>query len=331
MSVAPDESERLRTVTTTSPGRRRVGTAKRGIHFFRIDGGAEDGGAPRVIDLRPALQKLGGLPFDDAAAGGRYVVSNDADQCAWVDEVGEICKIRFANVRRNALPQAEAEGELTDLALADNAGICEVSHLSVFPDGIVGIEFNFYGPRPSRLAPYLRRSVGDDCPEFKLEALLRQDVAALLQRKKAVRKLNLNVRRPYIEIIEQADVSLGAALRAAETASHADCVGVYLEPEPYQRRNLDDGILRLLRRLARRSDLRENARVLKATVIDQQTDQAEEIDLLRDELISQKKILRQHDRTRVLLGSDAYAKIEEAYTERRSDLTTAASVSVAQG
>jgi hypothetical protein len=296
-----------------------------------VDGGADDTGVPIAVDLHPALQKVHGLPFSDAATGGRYVTSGDADQCAWIDEVGEICKIRFANVRRNALPQAEAGGELTDLALAEEAGICEVSHLYFFPDGIVGIEFNFYGPRPSRLAPYLRRAVGRDCPEFKLEALLRQDVAELLQRKKAVRKLNLNVRRPYIAVIEEADASLGSALRAAEAASHADCVGIYLEPEPYQRRNLDDGMLGLLRRLAPRTDLRENARTLKATVIDEQTGRAEEVDLLRDELISQKKILRQHDRTRVLLSEDAYAKIEQAYTELRDDLTAAASVIVAPG
>jgi hypothetical protein len=317
-------------VTITSHCRRKADPAKRSIHFFRIDGGADDTGVPIAIDLCPALQKADGLPFRDAATGGRYVTSSDADQCAWIDQVGETCKIRFANVRRNALPQAETGGELTDLALADEAGICEVSHLCTFPDGIVGIEFNFYGPRPSRLAPYLRRAVGDDCPEFKLEALLRQDVAAVLQRKKAVRKLDLNVRRPYIEVVEQANASLGAALRAAATASNADCVGLYLEPEPYQRRNLDGGILGLLRQLAPRADLRENARTLKATVIDQ-ADRAEEIDLLRDELISQKKILRQHDRTRVLLSEDAYAKIEEAYAERQGDLTAAASISVKGG
>jgi hypothetical protein len=316
---------------TSSSRRRRAEPAKRSIHFFRIDGGADESGEPIAVDLHPALQKVGGLPFRDATIGGRYVTSGEADQCAWIDEVGEICKVRFANVRRNALPQAEAGGELTDLSLADEAGICEVSHLCVFPDGIVGIEFNFYGPRPSRLVSYLRRAVGDDCPEFKLEALLRQDVADVLQRKKAVRKLNLKVRRSYIDVIAQADVGLGSALRAAETASHADCVGVYLEPEPYQRRDLDGGMLGFLRWLAPRADLRENARTVKATVIDDQTNRAEEIDLLRDELISQKKILRQHDRTRVLLSSDAYTKIEEAYNERRSDLTAAASVVVAPG
>ena len=90
------------------------------------------------------------------------------------------------------------------------------------------MEFNFYGPRPSRLAPYLQRSVGrEGCPESTLEVLLRQDVAAVLLRKKAVRKLDLSVRRPYIDVIEGANASLGAALRAAETASRADCFASY--------------------------------------------------------------------------------------------------------
>jgi len=315
-------------VTTPSRGRREADVAKRSIYFFRIDGGAGDDGLPIKVDLHPALQKLDGLPFRPVEEGGRYVASGDADQCIWVDSVGEICTIRFANIRRNALPLAEIGGQLSDLDLADEAGIYEVSHLCIFPDGIVGMEFNFYGPRSSRLAPYLRRTVGGDCPEFALEALLRQDVADLLSRKKAVRKLDLSVRQPYIAVIEQANASLGSALRAAETASQADCVGVYLEPEPYQRRNLDGGILDMLRQLVRRSDLRENARTLRATVVDQE-DRTEEIDLLRDELISVKTILRQQGRTRVLLGDDAYAKIIDAHTERLEELSTAASVGIA--
>ena len=201
-------------VTTPSRGRRKADVAKRSIYFFRIDGGAGEDGVPINVDLHPALQKLDGLPFRPAGDGGRYVTSGDADQCVWIDEVGEICKFRFANVRRNALPLAEVGGQLTDLNLADEDGIYEVSHLCIFPDGIAGIEFNFYGPRPSRLAQYLRRAVGEDCPEFTLEALLRQDVAAVLSCKKAVRKLDLSVRRPYINVIEEANASLGSALRA---------------------------------------------------------------------------------------------------------------------
>jgi hypothetical protein len=48
------------------------------------------------------------------------VTSGDADQWIWIDEVGEICKFRFANVRRNALPPAQVGGQLTDLNLTED-------------------------------------------------------------------------------------------------------------------------------------------------------------------------------------------------------------------
>jgi hypothetical protein len=64
---------RVRAVRTPSRDRRRAGTAKRSIHFFRIDGGAADSGPPIDVDLRPALQKVEGLPFRNADEGGRYL------------------------------------------------------------------------------------------------------------------------------------------------------------------------------------------------------------------------------------------------------------------
>lgn len=317
-------------MATPVRGSTRTESVARKIHFFRLDGGIDDTGLRKTVDLQRALKTVNDLSFSSSSSGGRYVLSAEADLCTWVDEVGNTSKLRFAVVRRNALPQTEADGVLTDLELDQNAGLCETSHMCVFPEGIVGVEFNFYGPRASRFPYYLHRIVPSDCPDFSLEALLRQDVVAELARKRAVRKMTLHVRRSYIDVIRSADTSLGAALRAAENASNADCVGIYLEPEPYQRRNLADTILNFIRAMAGRSDLRDNTRTFKATVIDQKTGEADEIDLLKDELISEKKILKQHDRTRVLDSGDAYNKIAEAFDERREDLLAAASVSVAQ-
>src|SRR5260370_33616054 len=107
----------------------------------------------------------------------------------------------------------------------------------------------------------------------------------------AVRKLDLSARHPYIAVIEQANASLGSALRAAETASQADCVGIYLEPEPYQRRNLGGGILEMLRQLARPSDLRENARTRQATV-GRAEDRTQGSALVRAQLVSRSDTLR---------------------------------------
>jgi hypothetical protein len=67
-------------VTTPSRGRRGADTAKRSIHFFRIDGGAADSGVLIDVDLHPALQKLGGLPFRNADNGGRYIPDPSTSQ-----------------------------------------------------------------------------------------------------------------------------------------------------------------------------------------------------------------------------------------------------------
>ena len=62
----------------------------------------------------------------------------------------------FCQIRRTGLPQLEQAGTVSDLKIADNAGLVEAVHVVFFPDNIVGADFNFYGPRLSRLGYYLR-------------------------------------------------------------------------------------------------------------------------------------------------------------------------------
>lgn len=315
-------------MTKRPPRRHRREMASRSIHFFRLDAGAEESGVPAMVDLRSALKRVDELPFE--RSGGRYLARGDARLCMWIESVGRVCRLRFASIRDNALPQVEAKGQLSDLDVAEDAGLCETSHICIFPEGIVGVEFNFYGPRANRFADYVRSLAPDDCPEFVMEALLRQDIAAELERKKAVRALTLRVRRSYIGIVAEANRSLGDAFNAAERASNAECVGIYLEPEPYQRHDLSDSVFGFIKQMVRRSDLHENIREFKVKVVDRETDRATDLDLLRDQLISEKKIFKQHGRTRVLDRDDAYGKIEDAFNERREELLSAASVNLVQ-
>lgn len=50
----------------------------------------------------------------------------------------------------------EQAGALSDLRIPTHAGLAETIHIVVFPDNIVGADFNFFGPRLSRFSRYLK-------------------------------------------------------------------------------------------------------------------------------------------------------------------------------
>ncbi|WP_344982233.1 hypothetical protein [Streptosporangium fragile] len=321
-------------MSSSAPQRRlrqaKPPSVKRSIYFYRVDAGADETGIPKNIDveLRSGLKAINDLSF--APDSRRYMNQADGSSlCAWVDDtVGDITMVRLGTIRRNALPQSELGGILRNLTLGDDEGLCETSHICLFPDGIVGVEHNFYGPRAKRLPRYMEHALSEPKPKFTLEALLNHDVAQQLEGLKAVRKLTLRVRKSYVATIGEANESLGKALDSAATGSDAAVVGLILQPEPYKRVDLKSDLINFLRRLVRREDLRDQAEELKATVVDGETGRTDEINLLEDQLISKKTILRQSQRSRVLNREDAYRQIIAAYDELHEDLLSASSASV---
>ncbi|GAB2816670.1 hypothetical protein GCM10022221_13430 [Actinocorallia aurea] len=304
-------------------------SSRRNIYFFRLDAGSGDDGLPLLADLSSALKKLEDLPFRSVRDGGRYLHHYGLELCAWIDQIEPVARVRFASIRREALPQAETGGDLRDLGLPEGSGLVEISHICVFmEDNIAGIEYNFHAPRPVRFQHYLKELARKECPDFRFEALLKQDVADDLREGRAIRKLNLSVRESFIDTLAAADQSLGEAFRAAARFSQADYIGLILEPTPYQRSSLAKPITSVLRTLVGLPDWRDNARRARATITNTDGTHADEVDLLKDELISQKKILRASSSSRVLEHGDAYAKIEEAYGELREKLLAASSISI---
>ncbi|MEU8232838.1 hypothetical protein AB0C12_24930 [Actinoplanes sp. NPDC048967] len=311
----------------STPARSTRPTADRKIYFYRVDAGADESLKPRSIDFRPVLQYVDGLPFEQG--GGRYFMQSDGSLlCAWIGALGSVFRVQFGTIRRNALPQSEAYGKLKDLALAEEEGLCEVCHICIFPEGVVGMEYNFYGPRASRFPAYLERIAPGRVPEFTLESILRHDMLEKLRSKTGVRAMELKVRRSYIETVKELDQRTGNALEALAEGNDAETIGVMLGPEPYQRVNLADRTLQFIRDMVRRDDLRDNVSQFKASVVEEGSTKVDEINLLQDQLISSRKILRLGERTRVLDSEDAFRNIEDAYVELRQDLLSAPTASV---
>jgi hypothetical protein len=303
-------------------------TLERKIHFYRSDAGLDRSGKPVAFDPSPALAKIGRLPFSNDAAG-RYLTDDDGNAvCAWPGNARTTQSLRFCQIRRTGLPQLEQAGKVSDLNIAADAGLLEPVHVVFFTDNIVGADFNFYGPRLSRLGYYLRTKSNNAVPLASFHPLLRGDVAAQLDHLTDIRLFDLRVNASYVNTIRQANQSLGDAFAANARVLEGDAeeLELILRPSKAGRLSARQRLLGSLKALVRGRDLRENADRFQVKGKHDETGRVELIDLLRDQLIAKKQILRLGERSRAVDENSAYEAIRAAHDELGDELRQAPSV-----
>lgn len=313
-------------------GRRSMALdVKRKVYFYRIDLGLDEDGRPILFDPKPVLEEIDRLPFDQGGDPSRYMGGADTEDlvCCWVDAAASTGRLRLATSRRSGLPQQEHDGDLDPLGIPQDSGLAEQIHVRFFPDNVVGSEFNFYGPRISKLRDYIREKVGGGYQAVRIQPLIRPDVMAQLEQFGDVRLLDLRIKTSFIEAMREADESLAAAFRAAEQVGEPRQVAIQLQPEPYGRHGIGSRVMDIVKRLARHSDVQSEATRFKVKGHNTETDKVETVDVLKDKLVAEKRMVRQEERTRALAPSSAYAAIEEAYHELEDQIRRAAAVDIA--
>jgi hypothetical protein len=209
------------------------------------------------FDPKGPLSAINKLPFSDDR--GRYLVDPEGNAlCAWIDGVDRNPRMRFSQIRRVGLPQIDAAGSLSDLNRRASEGLVQALHVVFFANGLVGVEFNFYGPRPSRLGYYLMRTAGlSEMPVF--EPLLRSDVIAQLDRLRDIRLFDLKVRASYASMLKQADADLGAAFDAARQIGSPEEVEIVLRARKHEASSWLGRLKSASQTLLGRPDLRTEA------------------------------------------------------------------------
>jgi len=300
-------------------------TSRRSIYFYRIDSGLLQSGKPKPVDLKASLTQLNGMKCE---LGGRYVDLGDGNTlCSWIDSVNDQ-QFRLATIRHSDLPRVEQGGDLTDLQLTAEQGLYEPIHLQLFDDNIIGVEFNIYGPRPSRLSWYLRKALSDDTIQYSLDPLLRKDVLDQLSRLEEVRSLDLAIRPSYASTVREANRDLGAAFSAASRAGRSQIVRLVLSPDGNRKGFLSRSVRAATRKLAARSDIRENAQIFKVRGLDEATHTVEAIDVLKDQLVAYRSIVRLDERSRAISDVAAYEAVGDAYKSLKDELVFAAAAIV---
>jgi hypothetical protein len=304
----------------------RERTARRKILFYRVNVGTDPSGRFRQFDPS-VLMSLDSLAFDDE--GGRYLIEPDGNAlCLWIDSPPPRLQLRFGRIRRTDLPQIERRGILTELQIDPDAGLSEPIHLTFFDSNIVGVEYNFYGPRLSRLSVYLAAHLSGFSDQISFEPLIRPDVVAQLNRLQDMRLFDLRLRPAYVELVRQADPDLGSTFEAANRLGEPELIEICIKPEKRSRATFLSRMLPVIRRLAQSHEIENAATHFTITGTDSDTGKVEPIDILRSQLLQHRIVAKVSDRGRAVISQSVYNEICNSYESLRSQIDTASSLSV---
>jgi hypothetical protein len=119
---------------------------KRKIYFYRV--------APATSTKRWKLDRAAIVKAIKGHVGQPSFYLDEGEDritCAEVHSDKAPQSIKLYGIRRTNLPSRDSgTGTIGDLGLAVTEGLAEAVHLRLFPNGIIGFESFFYGPRIGR-------------------------------------------------------------------------------------------------------------------------------------------------------------------------------------
>ncbi|WP_156851892.1 hypothetical protein [Novosphingopyxis baekryungensis] len=293
-----------------------VAKVSRKIYFFRVEHFAE------IRESLPgACERISGLSFTDS---GRYRLDTLSKNryALYPDSLKYPLKMRFGKIRRDALPQVEHAGELSTLDIDENAGLADLSHITIFDDGFVAAEWNSDGPKLSQLTPYFHEKGRLNSPP-KFLTLFERDILEVVRKLHTVRMLEVELPPESAKLAREADHGLYAAIKASEALGATKRIGLKLTADKGSER-----LLELTRRLASLVKNRPHEvnrfNTISARGYDGKSRTARYIDILQSKMLTTEEFAKSNSRSAGVDTEEAYRLLQKAYIENIDRLTDSA-------
>lgn len=287
---------------------------QRNIYFYKFTLMNED----TIVEPLDVFSYINSLPFD---INGRYFSADDGNMLSmYVDTQSMPLKLRFGTTRRSGLPSLERRGETSPLDIPEDSGLYEPTHMIIFPDGVIGAEFNYYGPRPTRLRPYLPSKAPDLVDEVELVPLIKRDIYEQFRKLGEIKVLDLAIQRDQAALLAELDDNLPDAMEILGNISDAEVLGLYLRPPAHSKKTINVPFISRLPGWLQRPEVRESIHKLKIRGTNIDTGKIEFFDLLQDYILSKKDVIKQDDTHRSVNTEAMYGAIREAHNNLRSEI-----------
>jgi len=289
---------------------------ERRIYFYKVEMRA---GEWKRADVLRGLQQL---------TGEDQVLDLGSDTYAWalIDRVpttSQTGRLRFFRDRRSNLPALSHRGRVSDLAIPEDAGLAEPTHIVLAGDGLIAAEYNHFAPRIATDFSKLLRTKLD--LDLSIKTFVQGSIVQQLERLEYITVFEASL-QPMDGLVE-ALVDAGPFGEAAAALAQAD-VGRRVKLSLSSERHKDSftaNAKQFMRRMLPLGQQGHGPKVLRVEGFDPVPNDIEVVDLLKQRLLRREDFERPTARSKALDTSAAYRHIEEAITEvRATDLPMAA-------
>jgi hypothetical protein len=244
----------------------------------------------------------------------------------WIDyDAAFPLRARFGRTKKTDIPKIEGEGKFRDIPLNPGEGINHLFHMVMFQKGVVGVEFNFYAPRISTFALYIRKLLNE---KVRFVPLLSATAASRLARLSSISLFSVKLKSDVLKTHQMGKSGLMDAIKSLESFSKPQTLQITLGVDG---RGNENGlsiaaIKQAVRSLLSRGTASDDADCLESLIVRGREDEeskTDEIDLLSETIMSRQRILSTAPGSRSLDTNSAYRAIQAAYSDCRGEINDA--------
>lgn len=236
--------------------------------------------------------------------------------------------VRFVlkKIRMDNIPGiANLSGEERSIDVEEDEGVTESTHAVAFPDGIIAVESNWYGPHPATIVPYLAHDAWDseirDCLNgaTTLGVLLQEGSVGRVVARDLIKSITVVVNSSDIPSFDARNSDLGEVLRSLAEIGKPHVVEFALKAE--RGGFLKDAGAWIKGLFGKGMDLPFR----KASVVAKlpNDEGIHTVDLLKDRVTVEKSVKTKSGRSKEISQTDIFRAIDEGYNEIKDILTTA--------
>ncbi|HOV14041.1 MAG TPA: hypothetical protein PK771_07135, partial [Spirochaetota bacterium] len=292
---------------------------ERKIFFYTIEIKKDD----EIIEPNIIFEHIKKLKFEHVEkdeSESNYLTKNDTFLCMYCESSDFPISGRLGKKRVQDLPSIEEKGKKIPLLLEKEQGLIEETHFMIFKENIdgvdkyiIGVENNFYGPRPMTISKYLKDKSKKLTTSVLQTPLMKKDITEIVNRLDEISNFTIAFHKDLSYKLSQLNQNFSKAMNDLKNEIDYEFIEV-----SFKAKRKSSFMLGFKNKLAEwtKTNL-SGIKKLKISGINSETEEYEKEDLLNQFIYSNKKVIKSDDKHRSVQSSSMYYAIKEAYEEEK--------------